>query len=323
MRMAAQRRLHFARFREPLERVGARGLEHPVTRDRIAFGQHQRLVHERAEMIERRPRIDALVARDVLGRLQREAAREDAESPEHGLLVGRQQRVAPFEGRTQCLVATQNDARTAGQQREALVQARPQPFDAEQRQAARPRARSRAVCRRGAGRSRSRRADWLAVSAKRGSTACARASNNSTAPAASEAFRVGDIGNRKPSQPIDVLVGGPERLLARYENAHLRGAPAVTRVDERRHGVRQVFAIVQHQEGSRGSELATCSERAVGGSLPMRIPIACATAEGTSAPSASGCELHPPDAIRIVGALPRASSLPLARRESCRCRLRP
>ena len=115
--MAAQSRLHFAGFGEPLERIRARRLEHPVARDRIAFGQHERLVDQRAEMIERRPRIDALVARDVLRRLQREAAGEDAESPKHRLLVGRQQRVAPFERRAQRLVAAQHDARTAGQQR--------------------------------------------------------------------------------------------------------------------------------------------------------------------------------------------------------------
>ena len=43
------------RFGEPLQRIGARRFQHPIARDGIALSQHQRLVHERAEMIERRP----------------------------------------------------------------------------------------------------------------------------------------------------------------------------------------------------------------------------------------------------------------------------
>ncbi len=110
---------------------------------------------------------------------------------------------------------------------------------------------------------------------------------------------VGDIGNRKTSQPIDVLVGGPERLLARYENAHLRGTSG-KRVDERRHGVRQVFAIVQHQEGSRGSELHL--QRARSRRLAAHAHSDCLCyGGGHECAIGERCELHPPDAIRIVG----------------------
>ena len=132
--MAPKTRLHFCRFGKPLQRIGASGLQHPVARDGIALRQHQRLVHQCAEMIERRPWIDTLVARDVLGRLQGEAAREYAEAPEHCLLVDREQRVAPFQRRAQRLMATEDYARTAGQQVEAFMQARAQSFDAEQRE---------------------------------------------------------------------------------------------------------------------------------------------------------------------------------------------
>ena len=114
--MTAQRRLRLVRLGEPLQRVRARGLQHPVARDRIAFGQHQRLVHQRAEVIERDPRIDAFVAGDVLGRLQREAPGEDAQPPEYGLLVAGEERVAPFQRRAQ---ASDGGAERCGPRRSA------------------------------------------------------------------------------------------------------------------------------------------------------------------------------------------------------------
>ena len=103
-RVPVQHRLRLAGFGEPLERVGAGRLEQPVTRYRIAFGEHQRLVDQRAQMIERRPRIDAVVVRHVLRGLEREAAGEHGEPPEHGLLVGGEERMAPFQRGTKCLV---------------------------------------------------------------------------------------------------------------------------------------------------------------------------------------------------------------------------
>ena len=71
--------------------------------------------------------------RDVLRGLQREAAGEDAEPPEHGLLVRRQQAVAPFQRRAQRLMPAQHDARARSEHVEAFVEARAQAFDAEQR----------------------------------------------------------------------------------------------------------------------------------------------------------------------------------------------
>src|SRR5262249_53165413 len=129
-----QRLLRFARFGETLETVGARRLEHSIARNRIAFGEDQRLVDERTEMIESGPAIDALVARDLLCGFERKAAREDRETPEDGALAGREERVAPFERRAQRLMPAQHDARTGRQQLEALVEARSQSLDAEQRQ---------------------------------------------------------------------------------------------------------------------------------------------------------------------------------------------
>ena len=216
--MTAQHRLRLARFGEPLERVRARRLQHPVARDRIAFGQHQRLVHQRAEMIERRPRIDALVARDVLRGLQREAAGEHAESPEHGLLVGREQRVAPFERRAQRLMAAQNDARPPVSRLKRSSQARAQALDAEQRQ---PRGgeldRERNAVeppadldhRRQIGRGqREARIDGLRARYEQLDRAGLQ-----------RVSRVGGAGTASAPSAIDVLVGGLERFLARDEDA--------------------------------------------------------------------------------------------------------
>jgi len=103
----AQRCICFPRLAESFERVRARGFEQPVARHRIALSEHQRLVHKRPQMIKRRPCVDARILRDVLRRLQREAAGEHAEPAQHR-------------------------SRARGEHPEALVQARAQSFHAEQ-----------------------------------------------------------------------------------------------------------------------------------------------------------------------------------------------
>ncbi len=159
-RVAAQGRPRLARFRKALEPVRARRFQHPVARNRIAFGQHQRLVDQRAKMVERRStdRCAASLATCWAASSVKPPA-NTRQSPEHGLLVGGEQRVAPLERRAQRLMAAQHDARPAGEEVETLVQASAQSLDAQQREAARRRARSRAECRRGAGRFRSPPAD--------------------------------------------------------------------------------------------------------------------------------------------------------------------
>ena len=74
--------------RETLERERARGLEQPVARhvSRAAFDHHERLVDQRAEVLEHGPRIHLRSGRERLHRVQREAAREHAERGEHRLL---------------------------------------------------------------------------------------------------------------------------------------------------------------------------------------------------------------------------------------------
>jgi len=108
--MTAQHGLRFTGFGKPLERIGARRLEEAVAGRALAFDQHHRLVDERAEVIERGPRVDAVVGHDVLRGFEREAARKHRETAECGLLIGREERVAPFERRAQRLVPAQDHA---------------------------------------------------------------------------------------------------------------------------------------------------------------------------------------------------------------------
>ena len=101
------------------------------------FGDDERLVDEGAEVIEHVPLVDAAVGGHALRALEPEAADEDAEPAKDGLLVGRQQAVAPVERGAQRLMAAQGQARAAGEDAKALVEAGAQAFDAEQRHACR------------------------------------------------------------------------------------------------------------------------------------------------------------------------------------------
>ena len=121
--------------REPLERVGARRLEQAVARHRIALGEHERLVDQRAEMIERGPRVDASSCATCCAASSVKPPANTASRRNTVCSSGVSKRVAPFERRAQRLVPAQHDARAAREQVEALVEPRAQPLDAEQRYA--------------------------------------------------------------------------------------------------------------------------------------------------------------------------------------------
>ena len=87
-----------------------------------------------AECLEHRPLVQHVVGRDLLRHGERAAAGEHTEPPEHGLLVRREQPVAPLQRGTQRLVTAQHRARAGGQQAEALAQPLAQSFDAHQGQ---------------------------------------------------------------------------------------------------------------------------------------------------------------------------------------------
>jgi hypothetical protein len=74
----------------------AHGLQHAERRlVSVRLGLHQRVVDERLQGGQHRGDRERVVGHDRSGRAQGEGAGEDGDSPEHGLLLGRQQRVAP------------------------------------------------------------------------------------------------------------------------------------------------------------------------------------------------------------------------------------
>jgi hypothetical protein len=93
-------------------------------------GAQQALVQERLEVVDHRGgRNDGAVARSLLrahrrGGFQREPANEERQPAEHRLLVPVEQAIAPGDCRAQGLMAHRRVAGTAGQQLQALLQAR-------------------------------------------------------------------------------------------------------------------------------------------------------------------------------------------------------
>ena len=116
---------------EALECEGARSFEHAVSSCVPGVGDHERLVHERTEVIEHRPLVDHIVGGELLRGFEREAAREDTKSVEYPLFRFRQQAVAPLQRGTQCLVLAQCQAEACGQQPKAFVEPFAHAVDAE------------------------------------------------------------------------------------------------------------------------------------------------------------------------------------------------
>jgi hypothetical protein len=68
--------------------------------------------------------VDCLVGGDARCGLERKAAGEDCQPPQHGALLRGQQVVAPVEGCAQRLLSRRRGARSAREQFETVVQAR-------------------------------------------------------------------------------------------------------------------------------------------------------------------------------------------------------
>jgi hypothetical protein len=64
----------------------ARRFEQPIARRLAGLHDHERLVDERAEVVEQLPVVGRRTVRHALRGLQRKAAGEHAQAPEHGLL---------------------------------------------------------------------------------------------------------------------------------------------------------------------------------------------------------------------------------------------
>jgi hypothetical protein len=108
---------------QALQRVLADGVEQVVPCVAgIVIHAQQRLVGEPGQQLEHALWADAAPGSDLLGRGQREAAREHCQPAEGHAFVLVQQVVAPVEGRPQRLVAARGRARATGQHGEKVAQ---------------------------------------------------------------------------------------------------------------------------------------------------------------------------------------------------------
>ena len=219
--MASCERVELAAFRELLEGVGTHRIEQPVLCDRTAhFGRDERLRHQVREIVDHVRCDDVFAGYHGRCGLQRERPGEDRQAAQDHALHGGEQFVAPVERRAQRLVARQRRALAAGQQTEAVVQACGQPFDPRAPPLAPRPARSRAGCRRAAGRSpRSTRCGRPDENC--GSAARVRAMNRRTAPDLSSSVR-SSVSSRRHLErrhAVDGLAFGAQRFATGDQHA--------------------------------------------------------------------------------------------------------
>ena len=106
---------------QPAGRVLADRLQQPV-RLLAGLGDHERLVDQRAHVLQHVERVDLVVARDRLGRVEGEATGEHRQPIEHRALGVGQQLVGPVDRGLQRLVARHRGAAPAGEHPEPLVE---------------------------------------------------------------------------------------------------------------------------------------------------------------------------------------------------------
>lgn len=244
--MATPDRVGFAGGGQAFDSECTRRFEQPVAGRGAVEHLHQRLVDQRAEVVEHGPSVDDIAGGDLLRGRQREAAGERTEAAEDGLLVGRQQPVAPLERGAQCLLPCRRIAAAGGQQAEALVEARAHAFDAEQRHPRRgqlERQRNAVEfaadldcgggCRFGQGECRQQRPD---ARGKQGHRAVFR-----------RLLRRCLRGYCQRRQPRDLFAGDVQRLLAGHQPAQPRRA-GERRGDAGACVAEQVLAVVEHEQ---------------------------------------------------------------------------
>jgi hypothetical protein len=123
LQVSTARSLYLGGLGQALQRVLADRAEQVVPRAAIhvVYAQ-ERLVGQPCQQLEHALCTDAGPGGHLLGRGQREAAREHCKSAENHALVLAQQVVAPVKGRPQGLVAVRGRARATDQYRENVVQ---------------------------------------------------------------------------------------------------------------------------------------------------------------------------------------------------------
>jgi hypothetical protein len=215
----------------------------------VRLGMQQRLVDQPADAVQHVP----LVLPGLCGHLQRhlqaEAAAEDAQTSEHPLLRGAQQPMAPVECGAQGLLARRRQPAARGEQAQPVVQPVTQALQPQQRQPRRGQfdgqrdaVQPAADVEHGgqvAGVQSELRLDRAgAVLEQRqriasGRPLCQRLGAGS--------------GHGQRAQPHHVLEAHAQRLLAGGQQVQPRG-PLQQGSRQGRHGLHQVFAVVQHQQ---------------------------------------------------------------------------
>ena len=226
-----------AGFAELFQGVLAHRLQQPVAGSAPAVvGDHQRLVHQQRELIEHLVALHVTAAGDRLGGVEVESAQKHRQPAKQDPLGFGQQRVRPVHRGAQGLLAAYRGARTAGQQPEPVMQA---VEDFGQRQRAHP-------CGGELDRQRQpieARADFghdCGVVVGDGEIGA------SVASPVGEQFD-GFVAKRQRRHPPAHLAGHTDRLTAGGQQRQSRSG-AEQRIDQRRTGVEQVLAVVQHHQ---------------------------------------------------------------------------
>ena len=248
-----------------------------------------------AERVEHVPRLDAVAGDHGRGRGARR--RSPANTPRRSNTSRSpvvEQRVRPVDRGPQRLVALDRGAPAAGEEPEPLVEQRGDLGRAHRRRPGPRRARSRAGCRRGGGRSRRPPPRSRASSAKSGRAAArpldeqlhrvgrsmAAASTDSARRASQRAQRPHLLA-RRPR--------GPRGSVARIADA--RGSRAAIRSARSRRGVEQVLAVVEHERAAAWpAGTRRCSPRATRPGAACTPSVAATTwtsASGSSAAASS------------------------------------
>ena len=312
-------------FRQALERVRARGLQHPVARDR------HRLRPAPATCRPARPRWSSAVQGSMRSSLATCCAASSVKPPAN----------TPSRRNTVCSSAVSSAWLHSSVARNVWCRrstTRAPPVSRLKRSCRRARSPStpssgtRAAASSMASGMPSRRRQisitagrLAALSAKRGSTALrARREELDRAGVHAPRSAVGGGGNRKRAEAIHVLVGGLERFLARdaaRSRAARRRSPCRRAPPPRRRDARNCRAPAAARCA------ASCERRRVGRRAIRRRaaqPHRLRDRRRHERAVGERGELHPPHAVRIVGrALRRDLRSPRpARRASCRCRRR-
>ena len=249
-RMAPLHVVALAGLIELEQRVLARAFQQAVARAVAAIRRHQRALDQRPDLVDHGPLVLPRFAQHGGGQLEREAADEHAEPPEHRLLGRGQQAVAPVERRHQRLLARRQAAVFAAQQLEALRQPGLQPVQPQQRQAR----RRQLDGQRDAVQMPAQLDHRVAVVVAQGEAARYRLRlvDEQRHRAVAQRLARGRAGfrHRQRLEPEHALAVDVQRRLAGDEQPHARRA-GQQRAGQRRHAVDHLVGVVEHQQGAR------------------------------------------------------------------------